>query len=154
MRSTGCAVQYWGITSKYIKQNDEIAAINPHFAFILVHLQPLLIPALLNANSPRSNQRHPMRYSHFMYNTYPTALIWPRTQALRSFTWSPAVNFISYRGIGSRKCSFPAKCVGIFDDETFTEVRKWCGFSFAWKNRGWDGFSSRKPSLSWLRSTS
>ena len=31
---------------------------------------------------------------------------------------------ISYRGIGSRISSFPAKCVGIFDDETFTKVRK------------------------------
>ena len=56
-----------------------------------------------------------------------------------------------YRGIGSRKCSFPAKWVGIFDDETFTEVRKWWGSRFAWKNRDWDGFSRRKPPLSWLR---
>ena len=99
--------------------------------------------------------------SHVMYNTYsiPTAasrtapwlrvtvphrveLIWPRSQAPWPFTRSSTVKFISYRGIGSRKCSFPAKCVGIFDDETFTEVR------------GWDGFSWRKPPLSWLRSKS
>ena len=88
-------------------------------------------------------------------------LIWPRTQALWSFTWSPAVNFNSYRGIGSRKCSFPAKCVGIFDNETFTEVRKWCGFSFAWKiaartdcrgaNRLWVDNGRNLSVQAWLR---
>ena len=43
----------------------------------------------------------------------------PRTQAPCPVRLSAAVKFISYRGIGSRKCSFPAKCMGIFDDETF-----------------------------------
>ena len=81
-------------------------------------------------------------------------LIWPRTQSPCLVRRSVAVKFISYRENRSRKCWFPAKCVGIFDHETFTEVRKWCGFSFAWKNRGWDGFSSRKPPLSWQRSES
>ena len=120
---------------------------------------------------------HPMRYSHFMYNTYPipTASLvtmklfertlwgWGKCCTWNDCTSSGGVNstsdpssvttfkIISNRGIGSRKCSFPAKCVWIFDDETFTEVRKWWGFSFAWKNRGWDGFSRRKPPLSWLR---
>ena len=51
-------------------------------------------------------------------------LIWPRTQAPCLVRRSVAVKFISYRGNPSRKCSFPAKCVGIFDYETFMEVRK------------------------------
>ena len=39
---------------------------------------------------------------------------------VESIWLSAAVKFISYRGIGSRKCSFPAKCMGIFDDKTFS----------------------------------
>ena len=56
---------------------------------------------------------------------------------------------------GSKPYSFPTKCVWIFDDKAFAEIRKSWGFNCAWKKyRRSYGFSRRKPPLSGLRSKS
>ena len=71
--------------------------------------------------------------------------IWPRSQRPMSSCRITESGERRYFGHGSRKCSFPATCMGIFCFKTFPAVQWWWKFATGWKNLWFDGFPGHKP---------